>query len=134
MNVTGSAETGVPEGLEPAFRLIVTTRAGGALLLPHGELDIAVAPQLEAALSAQRGPVVLDLRELTFVDATGLRVLMDAEARSRQDGMKVRFIAGDAVRRLFDVAAVPDPLTYVEPDTPGGATRARAPGPRRRRT
>jgi anti-anti-sigma factor len=116
MNVTGCDETGVAEGLGPDFRVVVTTRAGGALLVPHGELDLAAAPQLEAALFAQRGRVVLDLRELTFVDATGLRVLMEAEAHSRQDGKRLRFIAGDAVRRLFEVAAVPDPLTYAEPD------------------
>jgi anti-anti-sigma regulatory factor len=60
--------------------------------------------------------VVEDLRELSFVDASGLRVLLEAEARSRQNGMNLRFIGGEAVRRLFELAAVPDPLTYVEPD------------------
>lgn len=114
MNVTDVA--GVAEGDRPEFRVVVTTRADDALLVPQGELDLASAPQLEAALFAQKGRVVLDLRELTFVDAAGLRVLVEADAHSRQDGMRLRFIAGAAVRRLFEVAAVPDPLTYVEPD------------------
>jgi anti-sigma B factor antagonist len=116
MTVTGFDEPGVAEGLGPDFRLVVTTGPGGALVVPQGELDLAAAPQLEAALSAQTGPVVLDLRELTFVDAAGLRVLVEAEAHSRQDGMNLRFIAGEAVRRLFELAAVPDALTYVEAD------------------
>jgi anti-anti-sigma factor len=114
MNVTDPDEPGVAESLEPEFRLVVTTRAGGALVVPHGELDLATAPELEAALLTQTGPVVVDLRRLSFVDASGLRVLVEAEAHSRRDGMNLRFIAGPAVRRLFELAAAPDPLTYVE--------------------
>ena len=48
-------------------------------MVPRGELDLATVPVLEAALVAQAGPVVLDLRGLTFVDATGLRLLIQAE-------------------------------------------------------
>jgi anti-anti-sigma factor len=116
MNVTDSDEQGVAEGLGPEFRLAVTRRADGALLVPEGELDLATAPRLKTALSGQTEPVVVDLRQLSLVDATGLRVLLEVETHSRQNGMNVRFIAGEAVRRVFEAAAVPDTLTYVEPE------------------
>jgi anti-sigma B factor antagonist len=101
--------------LEPDFRVVVSARREGTLVVPRGELDLATAPDLEAVLVAQTGPVVLDLRELSFVDASGLRVLLQAEARSRQNGKNLSFIAGRAVRRLFEIADVPDHLTYIEP-------------------
>ena len=100
---------------EPDFRLVVSGRVEGTLVVPQGELDLATAPQLEAVLVAQTGPVAVDLRELSFVDASGLRVLIEAEAHSRQNGMNLRFIAGPAVRRLFELADEPDQLTYIEP-------------------
>jgi anti-sigma B factor antagonist len=87
----------------------------GLLAVPQGELDLATAPQLEAVLAAQSGPVAVDQRELSFIDTSGLRVLLEAEAHSRQNGMNLRFIAAQAVRRLFELAGVPDPLTYIEP-------------------
>jgi anti-sigma B factor antagonist len=112
-HVTDSVETG--EGVGSQFWVVVTAGAGGTVVLPHGELDLATAADLEAVLVAQTGRVVVDLRGLSFVDASGLRVLLEAQARSRQDGMALRFVAGEAVRRLFQHAAVPDPLTYIEP-------------------
>ena len=115
MNVTDSRQSGVTEGDEPQFRVVVTGGTNGTVVLPHGELDVASAPELEAVLLAQNGRVVVDLRGLSFVDASGLRVLLEAEARSRQDGMNLRFVAGAAVRRLFELAEIADRLTYIEP-------------------
>jgi anti-anti-sigma factor len=66
-------------------------------------------------LAAQSGPVTVDLRHLSFIDASGLRILMEAEAASRRDGMNLRFVAGEAVLRLVEFAELPDGLTYVDP-------------------
>jgi anti-sigma B factor antagonist len=96
------------------FRLVVSEHAAGTLVVPEGELDLGTAQDLEAVLATQSGPVVVDLRELSFIDLTGLRVLLDADARSRQDGMELRFIPGPVVRRLFEVAQLPDRLAYVD--------------------
>jgi anti-anti-sigma factor len=115
MNVTDPRESGVAEGVGAQFRVVVTAGADGTVVLPHGELDLATAADLEAVLLAQSGRVVVDLRELSFVDARGLRVLLEAEARSRLDGMNLRFVAGEAVRRLFEHAGLPDELSYIEP-------------------
>ena len=97
------------------FRVLVSEHAAGTVVVPAGELDLDTAQDLEAVLATQSGPVVVDLRELSFIDLTGLRVLLDADARSRQDGMNLRFIPGPMVRRLLEVAGLPDRLAYVEP-------------------
>jgi anti-anti-sigma factor len=115
MNAADRDEPGVAEGPEPEFRVVVSAAAKFTLVVPVGELDLATAPELEAVLAAHTGPVVVDLRKLSFVDASGLRVLLEAEARSRQDGMNLRFIAAQNVRRLFELAGEPDRLTYVKP-------------------
>jgi len=118
MSVSDPDQPGAGEEPESQFRLVVAARADATFVVPHGELDLASAPDLEAVLAAQAGPVVVDLRKLSFIDVRGWRVLLQAEARSRQDGMNLRFISGEAVRRLFEVAGVPDELTYVRPPAP----------------
>jgi anti-anti-sigma factor len=118
MNVTDSSEpemAGAPASEQ--FRVVMSARGHGTLVVPHGELDVSSASALQAVLEAQTGVVTVDLRELTFVDACGLGVLLDAEARSRADGLNLTFVAGDAVQRLLDLVELPDPFTYVEPPT-----------------
>ncbi|WP_431898802.1 STAS domain-containing protein [Nonomuraea sp. bgisy101] len=56
----------------------------------RGEVDIATAEQLERllvdVLSRSRPDVVLDLREVTFLDAGGLTALIRADDRARRLG------------------------------------------------
>jgi len=57
---------------------------GGSRVTLRGELDLGSAPQLEQALAAVDGEVVLDLSGLTFMDSTAVRVLLEtAEQRGR---------------------------------------------------
>ena len=52
---------------------------GATLVTLTGELDIAAAPalitELREVISRGRGPVILDVRELTYVDSSGLAVI-----------------------------------------------------------
>jgi len=115
MKVSEPVDPGAVSRYEAEFRVVVSEHAAGTVLVPVGELDLGTAQDLEAVLAAQSGPVVVDLRELSFIDLAGLRVLLEADARSRQDGMNLRFIPGPMVRRLLEVAELPDRLAYVEP-------------------
>jgi anti-anti-sigma factor len=54
---------------------------GASRLTLRGELDLATAVQLEQALAEAGGDVLLDLRGLTFMDSTGVRVLLEAAER-----------------------------------------------------
>ncbi len=115
MNVSDPGNHDAVKRYKSKFRVVVSEHAAGTVVVPVGELDLDTAPELEAALAAQSGPVVVDLRELSFIDLTGLRLLLEADARSRQDGMYLRFIPGRMVRRLLEIAELPDRLAYVEP-------------------
>ena len=113
-----------PHGREPSaerdldFRLLVTAGANATVVVPQGELDLSTTPELEAVLTAQTGRVVVDLRKVSFADATALHALLRAEARSRQNGMHLAFIAGPAVSRLIEAVGLQDPLNFVPPPVP----------------
>jgi anti-anti-sigma factor len=69
------------------------------LVAPRGELDVATAEQMRVALLQQFdngfAHVVADLRDVTFIDSTGIRVLWQAHQRSEQDGTRLSLIPGD---------------------------------------
>ena len=76
----------------------------------HGELDIATVPELVDLLARLRHhghDVTLDLAEVTFMDSTGLTMLMDAHREAENDGWT--FVVrrpSPAVRRVFELAGV----------------------------
>lgn len=60
-----------------SFEIAVRPAVDGAHLAVSGEIDVVTAPQFEAALREQlaAGPVRVDLRKLSFMDSSGIRVL-----------------------------------------------------------
>lgn len=84
--VASSASSVGPEG----FSAVANFVAASALVVVRGELDLATAPALESALIdvIERGArsLVLDVADLTFMDACGLRVLIAASNRVHSDG------------------------------------------------
>src|SRR5688500_13747783 len=88
------------------FRFDVDRSGGRVTVRPAGELGLATAPLLEAEVERIEGAasVVFDLRELTFLDSTGLQVILRAEAAARRAGAEFAVVRGPrAVERLFDV-------------------------------
>jgi anti-sigma B factor antagonist len=85
-----------------------------------GELDIATAPQLrqtlrEAVLRARR--VVLDLRELAFMDCAGIHVILDASNHARQAEGRLVLVRGPSkVDRVLTLTGASDALEIVELD------------------
>ena len=80
-------------------------------LAVSGELDMASAPQLAAAIANDEwqdgAPPVLELSRLAFMDVSGMRVLLDAARRARRAGGRlVVFNPQPAIRRLFALTAV----------------------------
>ena len=96
----GSREKIAP--VEPAPDFSVThRRAGDALVVvPAGEIDLATVDELAHALTAAReeaGRVVLDLREVSFMDSAGLRLVLEAS----RDGLFAVVRGQHEVQRLF---------------------------------
>jgi len=79
-----------------------------------GELDIASAPQLQLALrqALERSRlVVLDLRDLTFIDSSGVHVIVGAVNRAREIGRRLVVVRGyPIVDRMFAAAGALDVL------------------------
>jgi anti-anti-sigma factor len=107
--------------LDDDFRLTVVADAHGTVVVAEGELDIATTPQLEAVIEVQTGYVVVDLREVSFADASALHALLRAEGRSRHNGDSVAFLPGGAVERVMGVLGLADQLTLAEPPATSGA-------------
>jgi anti-sigma B factor antagonist len=100
-----------------SLRMVEDGTSEGVALALAGELDLAGAPDLEETLraaEARDGHLVLDLRELRFIDSTGLSVLVDAHNRRAENGaVGLRLVAqpGPVLRviemcgldRLFEI-------------------------------
>jgi anti-sigma B factor antagonist len=95
-----------------AFSVRVERRGDASVVVPTGELDLATAPALEASLSrafaddtAER--VVLDLRELEFIDSSGLRTLLTARREADEAGKAFSLVAGHrGLERTLEIAGV----------------------------
>ena len=102
------SEFPIPE----AFSVRTEQHGDAAVVIPTGELDLATAPALEDALSRSfdgdgGGRVVLDLRELEFIDSSGLRTLLTARRRAEEAGAQFSLVAGHrGLERTLEIAGV----------------------------
>lgn len=108
----GERGDGLPRGCvakmtEPeTFRAeLVSESADGHLLRFIGELDIACAATARERIEETAGSTVtLDLSRLRFMDASGLRSVLQAKAAIERRGHALRIIgARGVVRRLFEI-------------------------------
>jgi anti-sigma B factor antagonist len=102
------------------FSCEVNRNGGSAWVRPAGDLDLDTAHRVEAALAELRGEgcasLVLDLRELTFMDSTGLRLVIRWHTAARDDGFGFAVVPGpDVVQRVFRLTGMDAHLTLVEP-------------------
>ncbi len=91
-------------------------------LTPVGELDIATVQTLEAvfdAVCAEQDDVhviLLDLGELSFIDSSGLHLLLRMNERCADAG-RLRVLVGSApVERLLDIAGARERLPIIGAD------------------
>ena len=81
----------------------VETAAAGTLH-PKGEIDLATAPELIAALAeaqASGEQVVVDMADVTFIDSCGLHALAQATTSSNGSGpLVLTNVAGHVVRLM----------------------------------
>ncbi len=101
------------------FEVTIEQRGPAVHLTLVGELDISTATRLEddvRRIEAERPEtIVLDLQRLTFMDSTGLRLLITADARAREDGRRVAIVQGnEMVQRVLRLTRLDERLTIVE--------------------
>jgi len=78
-----------------------------------GEIDLGTIPRMEEPLAeqlGQRSAVMLDLREVSFIDSSGIGALIRLFRSADGTPMNVLVGAGSQVERIFEVAAVNDAM------------------------
>ncbi len=91
-------------------------------ILPlEGEIDLHVSPQIGASLAnmiAEKPPqVVVDLSKVSYIDSSGLAVLIEAMQNVGRYGGKFALTGlQDGVRPIFEIARL-DQVFRIFPDT-----------------
>ena len=77
-----------------------------------GALDLATSPQLERTLDESAARlVVLDMRELGFMDCSGVHAIVEASNRAREEGRRLILLRGTPnVDRVFALTGSSDEL------------------------
>lgn len=100
------------------------TSHGPSLFFVSGELDMATVPLLHVAIGeavARGGPIVLDMKDVTFVDSTGVSTILGS-VKALPTGCLILHGIHDGVRRVFDLIGVgeAEPKLHVIPCEYGG--------------
>jgi anti-sigma B factor antagonist len=105
------------------FQARIERRGQGAVVVAEGEIDMASSPELRAALrdpGASAAPtVVLDLRAVTFMDSSGLGIIVGQHKRARESGSRfaVATAGADNVERILSLSGLTEVLEIVgDPD------------------
>jgi anti-sigma B factor antagonist len=104
--------------MDAACNIEVVDRYDAVVLIVEGELDLTTSHLLEERLAAAEDTdaplVIVDLDRVSFMDSSGLRVLV---ARAAPNGDRVRLTRGSRqVRRLFEVAGMSERFSFVSSD------------------
>jgi anti-anti-sigma factor len=94
-------------------------RNRGVRIALRGELDLStvgkVQDELRRVEASSPALVVLDLSKLTFLDSTGLRCLVTADERARDEGRRVVIVRGpEPVQRVFSITRLEERLEIVD--------------------
>jgi anti-sigma B factor antagonist len=112
---TGSARAVEVAGPQP-FAVEVQRRDAVAIVQPRGELDLVTVETLRAALDGIQSTerLVVDLRGLSFMDSTGLQLLVALHQRAQRDRLQLTLVAPAApVDRAIQLCGVDKTLPFV---------------------
>lgn len=84
-----------------------------------GELDLSTVAKVQEELrrveATSPATVVVDLSKLSFLDSTGLRCIVTADERAREEGRRMVIVRGpDAVQRVFAITRLEERLEMVD--------------------
>jgi anti-sigma B factor antagonist len=100
----------------PPFELQDIVSEGMHTLVMSGELDMATTPDVEAFIvecAASARGLTLDLSKLTFMDSTGLGLVLTAQRLCHVSGADFALIPGPRqVQSVFEVTGLLDQLPF----------------------
>jgi anti-anti-sigma factor len=103
--------------VEPIFTAEVVRDGAAPRLVLTGELDLATVAMFEDAIPAVEpgDTLLIDLRELSFIDSSGIHVLMRLDTAARRDGWSLALVRGSRdVQRVLDLCHVGDRIRMVD--------------------
>ena len=104
----------------PDFSQRTRTGEGYAAISMAGELDLSVKPAVDAEIRqllerAELGALILDLRELDFIDSSGIHTLVLAHRECAASGRRLIVLrGGEQVMRILSLCALDVRLTLVD--------------------
>jgi len=104
---------------ERPFDVRCEHRDAGFVVVASGEIDLWSAPEVRAAMAAhetrERG-VVLDLRGVTFMDSSGLGLIVEQQQRARKLGFRFAVAVGAAsdTHRILEMSGLAKVLELVD--------------------
>jgi anti-sigma B factor antagonist len=109
-----ASETTRPALPEP-FDVEIRPARRRVVVAPRGELDVAttdrVADEIDGLVAAGFDEIVLDLRAVSFMDSTGLRLVV---RQARRRDASVRIVDGPVpVARVFDLTGMRAELPFL---------------------
>jgi anti-sigma B factor antagonist len=97
--------------VDQEFGISEERRDGSSVVSPWGEVDVATAPalrdRLEQVIESDQGPVVVDLTAVTFIDSTGLGVLIGARKQCDDNGRALRVVMSEPrILKVFEITGL----------------------------
>ena len=123
---------------EVAVSLTIEVTAGyrSITFALRGDLDVATAPDLAAAIASVRdkyGRLILDFSKLEFIDSTGVRVLVQGQKHLADQGVKLELArVPRQAEKVFQLLGMSDwqrqdDIMHLSTDAPYVAPRPRTP-------
>jgi anti-sigma B factor antagonist len=103
------------------FTITEETRGESSVLALVGELDLSTVPELarrvEGRLAQKPTRLTLDLGDLTFMDSSGLRLLIELDRRSRTEAWKLTLIPSkhDSTQMVLRLTGADAVLPFEDP-------------------
>jgi len=103
----------------PYLTIQVTSGPEAYTIVLSGEADLLGTPKIEEALktacAGNSELVVIDLRNLTFIDSSGLYALVTGHELCRARGQELQIVPGPAnVQRLFQLTGMNEVLPFCD--------------------
>ena len=117
--MAGTPSAPGPDGALPApFSIQIEHRGSSLLVSISGEFDLGATEQFGKVVEEIKGKdvhdVEIDLRKVSFIDSTGLRMLVEAERITRERELTLRIVrGGSAVERVLQITGLDQVLPLV---------------------
>lgn len=97
--------------MDQEFGISEERRDGSSVVSAWGEVDVATAPglrdRLKQVIERDQGPVVVDLTAVTFIDSTGLGVLIGARKQCDDKGRALRVVMSEPrILKVFEITGL----------------------------